>query len=326
MKAVVITAYGEPADVLQVRELARPSPGAGQVLVRVCAGSLNVADVAPIKGALIARLFGAGWRKPKREILGTDLAGQVEAGGEGVTRFKSGEAVFGGAAGSLAEYVCAGEDRLAAKPAGVTWEAAAAVPVAGVTAVQGLRRGRIEAGQKVLIHGASGAVGTFAVQIASGFGAEVTAVCSTRNVEQARALGADHVIDYTREDFTRNGRKYDLILAVNGSRSLRDYRRALTAEGRCVVVGGSVGQVFRGMLLGPILSTFGRQTIGFMGIAKITREDLEVLRDLLASGQLRPAVERVYPFEETGAAVAYLAEGHARAKIIISLAGSGGSC
>ncbi len=319
MKAIVITRYGRPADVLRVKELEKPAPGENQVLVKVCAASLNVSDLAPIKGAFIARLFGTGWRRPKRQILGSDIAGRVEAVGANVTRLGPGDEVFGVAAGGLAEYVCAAADRLTLKPAQVTCEAAAAVPVAGVSALQGLRKGRIEQGQQVLIHGASGAVGTFAVQIARAFGAEVTAVCSTRNVENARALGAGQVIDYTQEDFTRSGKRYDLILAVNGDRSLLDYRRALRPQGICVVLGGSIAQILQAMLFGPLVSKTAGQTAGFMGIARITREDLDFLRDLLAAGKVKPSIERRYPFSQTVEAVEYLAEGHARAKIVITL-------
>ncbi len=319
MKAIAISKYGRPADVLRVKQVAKPTPGDNQVLVKVHAGSINVADLAPIRGAFIARLFGTGWRKPKREILGTDLAGQVEAVGGGVTRFRPGDEVFGAAAGSLAEYVCAAANRLALKPANVTFEAAAAVPVAGVSALQGLRQGGIGPGQKVLIHGASGAVGTFAVQIAKSSGAEVTAVCSPRNVENARSLGADHVIDYTRQDFTRTGQAYDLILAVNGDRSPFDYRKALGPKGRCVVLGGSMAQIFQSMLLGPFVSKADGPRVGFMGIAKITGEDLDVLKELLAAGKVKPSIDRRYPFSQVVEAVEYLAEGHARAKIVIQV-------
>ena len=319
MKAIVITHYGRPADVLRVKEVQKPTPADDQVLVKVRAGSLNVADLAPIRGAFIARLLGTGWRKPKREILGSDLAGQVESVGRNVARFKMGDEVFGAAAGSLAEYACVAEDRLALKPTNVTFEAAAAVPIAGVSALQGLRKGRIEPGQRVLIHGASGAVGTFAVQIAKSFGAEVTAVCSTRNVDNARVLGADHVIDYTREDFTKNGKTYDLILAANGDRSPVAYGTALSPKGTCIVLGGSIAQISKAIVLGRFVSTADGKTVGFMGIARMNQNDLEFLKELLAAGKVKPLIERCYSLVETVEAVQYLAEGHAQAKLVIAL-------
>lgn len=319
MRAVVITKYGLPAEVLRIQEVARPTPADHQVLVRVRAGSINVSDVAPIRGALLARLLGAGWRKPKRAIMGADLAGQVEAVGKTVTRFKPGDDVFGTAPGSLAEYACAAEDRLALKPADVTFETAAAVPVAGISALQGLRHGRIAPGQKVLIHGASGGVGTLAVQLAKAFEAEVTAVCSPRNLDNARRLGADHVIDYTQEDFTHHRGRYDLILAVNGNRAPWEYRKALSGKGRCVVLGGSMAQITQALVLGRALSEAGGRTIDFMGIAKLNQADLESLRALLAAGALQPLIEKSYPLGQTAEAVTYLAQGHAQAKVVITL-------
>lgn len=318
MRAVVITKYGQPSEVLQFKEMEKPAPLDNQVLVKVCAGSLNVSDLAPIRGAFIARLFGTGWLKPKREILGTDVAGEVEAVGGNIRKFKPGDKVFGTAAGGLAEYVCATENRLALKPANVTFEEAAAVPVAAVSALQGLRKGGIKPGQKVLIHGASGAVGTFAVQIAKLFGAEVTAVCSAGNLNNARSMGADHVIDYARKDFAMNSRKYDLILAVNGDRSPLDYRNALHPKGVCVVLGGSIAQVFKAMLLGPFISKTGDRQIGFMGIARLNQMDLEFLKGLLANEKVKPLIDRCYPFNETVEAVRYLEQGHARGKIVIT--------
>lgn len=319
MQAIVITKYGPPGEVLKLREIEKPTPDDQQVLVKVRAGSLNVADLAPIRGVFIARLLGTGWRKPKRKVLGTDIAGQVEEVGKRVTQFKPGDEVFGATAGGFAEYACAAEERLVLKPANVSFEEAAAVPIAGVSALQGLGKGQIAAGQKVLIHGASGAVGTFAVQLAKAFGTQVTAVCSTRNVENARALGADDVIDYTQEDFTQHGRRYDLILAINGNRSPWDYRKALTPMGRCVVLGGSLAQIFQAMLLGRFVSKPGGQTIGFMGIARMNQRDLEILKELLAVGKVKPLIERRYPLSQTVEAVQYLEKGHARAKQVIVL-------
>ncbi len=319
MKAMVITKYGDPADVLRIKELETPTPGDHQVLVKVHASSLNVSDLAPIKGALLARLFGTGWRKPKHDILCSDLSGVVEGVGREVVKFTVGNEVLGVAPGSLAEYACASANRLVLKPDEVTFEAAAAVPVAGVSALQGLRKGGITEGQRVLIHGASGAVGTFAVQIARAYGAEVTAVCSTQNVENARALGAARVIDYKNEDFARDGSTYDLVLAVNGDRSPFEYKKALRPNGTCVVLGGSIGQISRALLFGPLLSKKGGQSVGFMGIAKITETDLEFLRDLLASGHMKPYVEKVYPLEETVEAVQHVSGGHSMGKIVIRL-------
>lgn len=323
MKAIVITKYGQPSDVLELKEVAKPTPTDNQVLVRVRASSLNVADLAPIRGALLARLFGTGWLKPKRDILGTDCAGQVEAVGKNVAQFRPGDEVFGAALGSFAEYACAAENCLTLKPVNVAFEAAAAVPIAGVSALQGLRKGQIRPGQKVLIHGASGAVGTFAVQLAKSLGTEVTAVCSTRNLENARLLGADHVIDYTQEDFTQNGKMYDLILAVNGDRSPLEYRKALNPKGICVVLGGSIPQIFQALLLGRFVSKVGGRTIGFMGIARMNQKDLDFLKELLVAGKVKPLIERSYPLSQTVEAVEYLATGHAQAKVVISLEGNG---
>lgn len=319
MKAMVITKYGQPSDVLQLKEVAKPAPSDNQVLVRVQASSLNRADLAPIGGGVLARLFGTGWLKPKRPILGADLAGQVEAVGKHVTQFKPGDDVFGTAPGSIAEYVCAAEGRLVLKPANVTFEEAAAVPTAGVSALQGLRKGQIGSGQTVLIHGASGAVGTLAVPLAKSFGTEVTAVCSTRNVNTVRLLGADYVIDYTQEDFTQHGKTYDLILAVNGERSPLDYRKALNPKGRCVVLGGSVPQILQALLFGRFVSETGGRTIGFLGIARMNQKDLDVLKELLAAGHLKPLIERRYSLSQTVEAVEYVAQGHARAKVVITL-------
>jgi NADPH:quinone reductase-like Zn-dependent oxidoreductase len=317
MKAIMITKYGQPSVVLQVSELAKPVPADYQALIRVRACSLNVGDLAAIKGVLLARLLGTGWRKPKRALLGTDLAGTVEAVGKNVTRFKPGDEVFGAAPGSFAEYVCAAENRLALKPAGVTFEEAAAVPVGGVTALQGLRKGMVQPGQRVLVHGASGTVGTFTVQLAKALGAEVTALCSTRNLANAHLLGADHIIDYTQEDFTKNGERYDLILAVNGKRSVFAYRNALTPKGTCVVLGGSISQIFQAILWGKLFPKAGARTIGFMGIAKMNQDDLDHLKELLAVGKIKPLIEKCYPLSQTAQAAGYLLEGHARAKLVI---------
>jgi NADPH:quinone reductase-like Zn-dependent oxidoreductase len=264
-------------------------------------------------------LVGGRLLKPKRKIPGTDIAGRVEAVGRNVKQFQQGDEVFGGASGGFAEYVCAREDLLALKPANVTFEEAAAVPVAATTALQGLRdKGKIQAGQKVLINGASGGVGTFLVQIAKSFGAEVTAVCSTGKLEMARSIGADHVIDYTQEDFTKSGQRYDLIVAANGYHSILDYRRALNSKGVCVGTGGSMGQIFQGLLLAPLISMVGKKKmVAFM--AKLNQKDLDQLRELLEAGKMKPVIDRCYPLSEVAEAFRYFEKGHAKGKVIITL-------
>lgn len=323
MKAVVYTQYGTP-DVLQFTEVAKPSPKDDEVLVRVHATALNMADYYNLKGEpFIARLMSGGLRAPKKTILGADVAGTVEAVGKNVTTFHPGDAVYGdlsgGGLGGFAEYVCAKAEALAPKPVRLSFEEAAAVPMAAVTALQGLRDlGKIQKGERVLINGASGGTGTFAVQIAKAFGAAVTAVCSTRNVEAARALGADHVIDYTWQDFTQNAQKYDLIVAANGYHPLAHYQRVLNEKGRYVVTGGSMRQIFQGMLLGPLKSAFGKQKFGSL-MAKPNGKDLVFLNEWLETGKVRPVVERCYPLSEAAEAMRYVGDGHARGKIVISI-------
>jgi len=321
MKAVVYTHYGPP-DVLQFRELPVPTPADNEVLVRVCAVSINPLDWHLMRGDPLPVRLMTGLLRPKKTVLGSDFAGRVEAVGEAVKQFKPGDEVFGGVGqGGFAEYVCAAEDRLALKPANLSFEEAAAVPVAALTALQGLRmRGRMQAGSKVLVDGASGGVGTFGVQIAKALGAEVTAVCSTRNVETARRLGADHVIDYTQQDFTRMGQQYDLILAANAYRSIFDYRRALREDGVCVRSGGRVS--FSAMaweaLVSLVLRPFSRKRVcGF--ITKWKQADLLVLRDLLASGRIAPVIDRRYPFSAMTEAIGYLEEGHAQGKVVLTV-------
>ncbi len=323
MKAILHESYGSP-DVLQLKEVEKPVPDEGRVLVKVHASSVNTSDYSNIGN--MARIWG-GFRRPKDPRLGTDLAGRVEAVGNNVTRFKVGDEVFGTCAGAYAEYAVARVKNLVLKPANITFEEAAAVPVAAITALQGLRdKGRIQAGQKVLIYGASGGVGTFAVQIAKSYGAEVTAVCSTRNIEQTRTIGAGHIIDYTREDFARGGQLYDLILQINGYRSLFDYRRALCPTGIYVMVGMSKSHLFQSMaqtaLLGPLISREGGQKLGFMGIAQINQADLEVLKELLKAKKIISVIDRCYPLSETAEAFRYLGDGHARAKVIITMVGN----
>jgi NADPH:quinone reductase-like Zn-dependent oxidoreductase len=319
MKAIVCTKYGPPLDILQLKEVDKPTPNDHQVLVKVHAASINISDLAPVRGKFLARLLGTGLRKPKREILGADIAGLVEAVGTNVKQFKPGDEVFGDASGALAEYALAREDLLALKPNNVTFEEAAAVGVAATTALQGLRKGKIQAGQKVLVNGASGAVGTYAVLIAKSFGAEVTAVCSTKNLDQARSMGSDHVIDYTQEDFTKNGQRYDLILCVNGYHSILDYRRALNPNGIAIVLGGSFLQIIQSLALGPLISKTGRKKIAFMGIAHLNQKDLIYLQGLLEAGKVKPVIDRRYPLRETANALSYLEKGHARAKVVIAV-------
>jgi NADPH:quinone reductase-like Zn-dependent oxidoreductase len=322
MKAIVIKKYGNPLDALQLKEVEKPALDDDRVLVKVHAASVNPADLAPIKGALLARLLGTGLLKPKHTMIGTDIAGRVEAVGKDVKRFRMGDEVFGYASGGFAEYACAREDLLALKPANITFEQAASVPVAGITALQGLRKGQIQSGQKVLVYGASGGVGTFAAQIAKSFGAEVTAACSTKNLDQARALRADFVIDYTHEDFAKNGKKYDLIVAINGYRSILDYRNALRSKGVYIVIGGSLTQLFQALLLGPLLSSNRGRKMGFMGIAKRNQQDLTYLSELLEFGKIKPVIDKRYPLSETAKATQYLIDGHARGKIVINLVDS----
>jgi NADPH:quinone reductase-like Zn-dependent oxidoreductase len=317
MKAIVRTKYGPP-DGLQFTEVEKPIPKDNEVLIKIRAASVNPLDLFTMRGAPLIRLI-PGLRAPKDKRLGVDVAGQIEAAGRNVTQFKPGDEVFGVSRGAFAEYACAAEDKLALKPANISFEEAAAVPVAGITVLQGLRdEGHIQKGQKVLVDGASGGVGTFAVQIAKSFGAEVTAVCSTRNVDTARSLGADHVIDYTREDFTRSGQRYDLILGANVHHSIFDYRRALSHNGIYVVVGGDLARVFRTLLLAPLLSRIGRKKTRFF-IAKINQKDLAFLKGLLEAGKVVPVIDRRYALSDAAEALRYLEQGHARGKIVLTV-------
>ena len=322
MKAVVYTKYGSP-DVLQLKEVEKPTPKDNEVLIRIHAASANAADWHLLRGDPFLLRLGYGLLKPNNTILGADIAGRVEAVGNNVTQFQPGDEVFGDISGcglgGFAEYVSVPEHAVISKPASMTFEEAAAVPMAAVTALQGLRdKGQIQPGQKVLIHGASGGVGTFAVQIAKAFRAEVTAVCSTRKVDLVRSIGADHVIDYTHEDFTKNGQRYDLILAANGNRSMFEYKRALAPKGRYVVTGGSMAQLFQAMLLGPLLSTAGRQKMGNV-LARPNQKDLACMKELLEAGKVIPVIDRCYPLSETAEAIRYLEAGHARGKVVITV-------
>jgi NADPH:quinone reductase-like Zn-dependent oxidoreductase len=324
MKAILYTKYGPP-DVLQLTDAATPVPKDHQVLMRIRAASVNPLDWHYMRGTPYLVRTQGGWRKPKDLRLGVDVAGQVEAVGKDVTQFKPGDEVFGACKGAFAEYVCASQRLLALKPANVTFEQAAAVPVAAFTALQGLRdKGQIRPGQKVLINGAAGGVGTFAVQIAKVFGANVTGVCSTRNVEMVRSIGADHVIDYTREDFTRNGQRYDLIFDSVGNHSLSDCRRTLTPEGTLVLVGGPdegnwLGPM-TGMLKAVVLSRFVSQKL-LPFLAHLSKEDLMIIRGLLEAGKVVPVIDRSYPLRDVPEAIRYLEEGHARGKVVITMDG-----
>ena len=323
MKAIVCEKYGPP-DVLKLAEVAKPVPKANEVLIKIRAASLNAFDWHMLlPDPSMVRLMGGGLLKPKNRIIGTDMAGRVEAVGGTATQFKPGDEVYGDLArwgcGACAEYVCAPEEALAPKPKNQTFEQAAAAPMASLTALQGLRdKGHIQKGQKVLVNGASGGVGTFAVQIAKFFGAEVTAVCSSGNVDMARALGADHVIDYTKEDFTRNGRQYDLILAANGFHPLADYKRALAPGGTYVMTGGSMKQIFQAMLLAPWYSMSGGIKMG--GItAHSNQKDLIFMKELMEAGKVVPVIDRVYPLADVPEALRYLLAGHARGKVVIKV-------
>lgn len=327
MKAIVFTEYGSP-DVLELKEVEKPTPKEGEVLVKIHAAAVTFGDPAVVRGEpYIVRLW-SGLRAPKVQIPGKEMAGTVEAVGQQVKQFKPGDEVYGDLSdsgwGAFAEYVAVPENVLAPKPAGVSFEEAAAVPESARVALQGLRdTGEIQAGQKVLINGASGGVGSFAVQIAKAFGAEVTAVCSTQNVESARANGADHVIDYSKEDFTQNGQQYDLILACNGYHSLLEYRRALRPGGRYVATGGTLGQIFQSMLLGPVISLAGDKKMGSLGEVKQNREDLIVMKELLEKGKVKPFIDRRYPLSQTAEALRYIGEGHARGKVVINITQNG---
>ena len=322
MRAVVRNAYGSP-HVLEFQEIGKPDVADDEVLVRVRAASVNPADWYILTGPLIARI-PSGLRKPKSNRLGVDFAGQVEAVGKNVTQFRPGDEVFGARNGAFAEYVSVPEDRaVVLKPGNVTFEEAAAVPIAAVTALQGLRdKGRIQAGKKVLINGASGGVGTFAVQIAKSFGAEVTGVCSTRNVELVRSLGADHVVDYTSEDFTRSGERYDLLLDIAGSRSWSECKRVLEPRATLVIVGAPKGN----RVIGPLghivamrLASVRSSQKAVFFVAKLTKADLAVLRELLEAGTVRSFVDRRYDLTEIADAFRYMGDGHARGKIAVTV-------
>ena len=321
MKAIIYSQYGSP-DVLQYTEYQKPVPKDDEVLVRIHAASVNAADWRMMRGkpALFRPMWG--FPKPNNPFLGGDLAGIVEAVGRSVTHFKPGDQVFGDNSddgmGAFAEYAAIPAKNLLSKPANLSFEEAAAVPLAGGTALQGLRNvGKLQAGQKVLINGASGGVGTYALQIAKALGGEVTAVVSTRNVEQALALGADHVVDYTIENFAQSGKLYDLILGVNGYHHLRDYKRCLTDNGTYIMVGGTGKQIFQAVLFGALYSR-GSKTITSVS-AESDIKDLAFLKELLEAGKIKPVIDRRYPLSETAEAMRYIETSHARGKIIINV-------
>lgn len=323
MKAIVHERYGMP-DVLELRDVDLPTITDEQVLLRVRASSVNPAEWYTVTGPYFARLFGAGLRSPKSTKVGADVAGVVEAVGKDVTEFSPGDEVFGTSGGAWAEYAPAREVRLVRKPANISFEEAAAVPIAALTALQALRdNGRVQPGQKVLINGASGGVGTYAVQLAKALGADVTAVCSTRNVDLVRSLGADRVVDYTKEDFTQLGERHDVMLDIAGSRPFRKFRRVLTRDAIVVIVGAKfpsnkgIGPLSH--ILATRLASVGRSQTAKFFVAKINKEDMGFVAELLEAGKVRSVIDRSFTLSETAAAMRYLGEGHARGKVIITM-------
>ena len=325
MKAIVQDRYGSP-DVLELREIAKPSPADGEVLIQVRAAGVDPGVWHLMTGLpYLVRAMGFGLRAPKVPVRGRDVAGSVEAVGRNVTRFKAGDAVFGTAEGSFAEYVCAREDRVALKPAILTFEQAAATPISGMTALQAIRdAGKVTAGQHVLVIGAAGGVGSFAVQVAKAFGATVTGVCSTKKMDLVLSLGADHAIDYTREDFTDGSRRYDVIVDTAGNRPLTQLRRALSPKGTLVIVGGEGGGgpwlagFDRQLLRAPVLSLFGGQSLRPLA-SKESSADLVELSSLIESGKVTPLIDRTYPLSDAPDAIRYLAQGHARGKVVVKV-------
>jgi NADPH:quinone reductase-like Zn-dependent oxidoreductase len=323
MKAIVRDRYGSP-DVLELREIDKPVVEDGEVLVRVHAAGVNMADVDYLRGQPYIARLGTGLPRPKNPVLGLDVAGTVEAVGTSVTRFQPGDQVFGDLTehgyGAFAEYACAPEDAFARSPAGMTFEEAAAVPQSGIMALQGLvDKRRIRPGHEVLINGAGGGVGPFAVQIAKSFGAEVTGVDGTEKLDLVRSIGADHVIDYTREDYTQLGRRYDRILDVAGNRSIFDCRRALKPKGRYVVIPGSISRLFQAMVLGPLISTVGSRKMGMLMWKPFKREDVTLLTELIEAGQVASVIDRRFPLSGVAEALRYQEEGRARGKLVITV-------
>lgn len=320
MKAMIYTQYGPP-DVLKLEEVTKPISKDGEVLIKVYASSVTFGDLAAVKGEPFMVRFTLGLREPKFKILGKDVAGQVEAVGADVKQFKPGDEVFGDLSesgwGAYAEYVSVPENALVQKPANVTFDAAAAVPESAVVALQGLRQGQIQSGQKVLVYGASGGIGTFAVQIAKSYGTEVTGVCSTKNLEMVRSLGADHIIDYTKEDFTQSEEQYDLILATAGYRSIFDYKRALAPGGHYVATGGEMAQVFQPMLLGPWLSRDGRKLTNLA--MKPNTKDLAFIKELIEARKVKPVIDKCFPLSQLSEALRHYGEGRSRGKVVVTM-------
>jgi len=321
MNAIVRHTYGSP-DVFHLEEVPKPTAGETDVLVRVHAASANAGDWHLMRGTPFPFRLVAGLLKPKHAIIGTDVAGRVESVGRRVTQFKPGDEVFGELSrsgfGGYAEYVVAPETALALKPSNASFEEAAATPTSGLTALQGLRKAKIQAGQRVLIHGAAGGVGTFAVQVAKSFGTEVTAICGPGSVDVVRSIGADRVLDYTRDDFSKAGQRYDVILAVNGDRSIWDYRRALSRNGSYVMSGGSNRQLLHTLLYGPMLS-LGNQKFANL-LTRPSQPDLVFLKDRIETGKVKPVIDRRYALREVPKAIQYVEEGHSRGKVVITLA------
>jgi len=321
MKTVVHTKYGSPS-LLHFAEVEKPTPKDDEVLVKIHAASLNAYDWHLLTADIFLVRFATGLFKPKSTQIGADISGVIEAVGKNIKQFKPGDEVYGDLAGcgggGFAEYVSAPETYLASKPANLSFEEAAAVPMAAITALQGLRdEGKIQAGQKVLINGASGGVGTYAVQLAKYFGAEVTAVCSTRNVDMVRSLGADHVIDYTRENFTEKDEKYDLILGVNGYHPLSAYKRVLTSTGIYIMAGGTSKQIFSAMLLGSLMSTKGKKMGGVS--AKPNQADLNFMKELLEKGEVKSVIDKTFTLDDIAQALDYIGEGHAQGKVDVTM-------
>lgn len=322
MKAIVCTKYGPP-DVLQLKEVAKPTPKDDEVLAKVHAASLNAADLEILRGTWSAR-FG-GPLRPMYKIPGSDIAGRVEAVGRNVKQFQPGDEIWGDLSfpygfGTFAEYVCVSENALALKPASMTFEEAATYPQSAIISLQTLRdKGQVQPGQKVLINGAGGGMGTFAVQIAKYYGAEVTGVDSTRKLDMLRLIGADHVIDYTQEDYTKSGQRYDLILDVVAYRSIFDYKRALSPEGIFVIVGGSLATLLQVVILGTLISRIGSKKMGLNPYEQNKKEDLALLAELFEAGKVVPVIDRRYPLSEVPEALRYLEEGHALGKVVITM-------
>jgi NADPH:quinone reductase-like Zn-dependent oxidoreductase len=321
LKAIVYNKYGPP-DVLKLKEVEKPIPDDNQVLIKIHAASLNFGNLVLLKGEPFLARFAFGLLKPKYTIPGGDIAGVIEAVGKNVKLFQPGDEVFGDLSscgwGGFAEYVAVPENALALKPVNLSFEEAAAVPMAGVTALQGLRKGKIQSGQKVMIHGASGGVGTFAVQIAKALGAEVTAVCSTRNLDIVRSIGADFFVDYSKEDFSQKKQCYDLILGVNGHQPISAYKRALSPNGNFVHVGGSGAQMFQAMVQGPWISmTTSKKISSFL--QRQNQDDLVYMKELLEAGKVKPIIDRCYKLSEVQKAFRYFEQGHSQGKVVITV-------